>query len=125
MDSKQAAIIATEWLEAREGNEAADNWLSVMRTAVPSGRQSMKSWLSEQSEQVATLQLSIRDGRVTSVWTPGYRTVTTGATFADFDGSRRDFAGVEAIGADADTWVGYDKDMSTIIVHTVSHFGNK
>ena len=67
-----------------------------------------RAWLkARHGKRVDTLQGGQDEhGALTSAWFPGARTVdASAATFVTFDGSRRDYAGMVALGATPDALV--------------------
>lgn len=93
-------------------------WWDAMNDATDQSPMSQKSFL-ENHDYLYLLQASFTDDQITGLWAPGVREVDTShATYATFDGSRRDYAGVIHIAHSDETWIGFDKDMNTLIVYT-------
>lgn len=73
---------------------------------------SLKRWI-EEGREIDTLQVSIRlDGAdaagIAGAWQPGARLVDhAGATYATFNGSRRDYLGVITYAATPDYYIGF------------------
>ena len=81
----------------------------------------LKNWL-QHGKQYDTTQATLRDGKLVRVWSPGVRTVDTSkATYAQFDGSRRDYRGVHHVLHNETDYVAYDVDMQTYIVYKLAH----
>lgn len=96
----------------------AGMWWASMNGATDTSPQSLKSFLSNH-DCLNTLQVHFTDGMIARIWSPGVREVDTShATYATFDGSRRDYAGVVHIAHSSDTWIGFDTTSETVIVHT-------
>jgi hypothetical protein len=83
-DSKPAAL------------DALADWESATTSLTAHG--TMRAWMTaHDSASVETLQIGIDP---LSVWAPGPRTVNAAAaTYVEFDGSRRDYAGMHVLGA--------------------------
>ena len=107
-DQGRAALqqLTTAW-ERPEFRERID-------AALAGSRRAAKTWL-QQHDQVDTLQLTVQPGgQLTGGWHAGMRFVSVRSAHARLDGSRRDFAGLTGVAADADTWIGYDGYMLII-----------
>jgi len=104
----------------RQTNPAAVQALQVWSSLIDGlPRQgTMKAWFhSHDGDTVRTLQIDVRrDG---ALWAPGPRVVSAGASFVNFDGSRRDYAGMRVLGADEQTLVVSD-DWHSIIYTTAT-----
>ena len=96
----------------------AGMWWASMNGATDTSPKSLKSFL-ENHDYLNALQVHFTDGKIARIWSPGVREVDTShATYATFDGSRRDYAGVVHIAHSDDTWIGFDTDMGTVLVYT-------
>lgn len=99
-------------------SSTAGMWWASMNSATDQSPMALKAFL-ENHDYLYTLQASFTDDKLTGLWAPGVREVDTShATYATFDGSRRDYAGVIHIAHSDETWIGFDKDMNTLIVYT-------
>lgn len=83
-DSKPAAL------------DALAEWEGVAASLTPAG--TMRVWMTaHDGDTVETLQVHTDQ---LSVWAPGPRTVdASAATYVEFDGSRRDYAGMHVLGS--------------------------
>lgn len=93
------------------------------RFAAPDGmvHRSYKGWVTmHDGEAVDTLQATFPDdtGRITMPWAPANRVIKARATFATFDGSRRDYRGVKVLASDDNTIVVTDGDQ--VWAHTTN-----
>ncbi len=77
-------------------------------------KRSLGTWLQD-GASYHTWQVSRPGNQHGRVWAPGIRKCERRATFARFDGSRRDYAGLACASATADIWVGLDGE--TVIVY--------
>ncbi len=104
-------------LEIQDTQPVARTWFDAINDATKDAPLSLKNFLSNH-DILNTLQVKFSGHEVTGVWSPGAREVSTHSTYAKFDGSRRDFAGVVHIAHNTETWLGFDKDTETIIAYS-------
>lgn len=65
----------------------------------------MRQWMADHDGRaVNTYQMEVRDGRLSSVWSPGPRVVDTArASYVNLGDSRRDYAGCTVLRSSGDT----------------------
>lgn len=91
-------LAAANALLERVRPEHRDKWGTLPTTATGTA----KAWLTARhGTKVDTLQVTAdTEGRLASGWAPGPREVDASrATYATFDGSRRDYAGMTVVAA--------------------------
>jgi len=117
MTAQNLETLKNAFLE--RNNDIGDRWATVINRAQNNGKSvSLKTWL-QNHDLVETVQATIAGDIVTRGWAPGPREIDASrSTYATFDGSRRDYAGVTALFATGETWCGYNADMQTIIIYT-------
>lgn len=121
------------WLSDRTDNSVAVRWsdimMDAMRNDAPTPR-TLKGWLTlHDGRKVETLQMTVCNcpelcGEPKRVWVPGERTVSAGASFAKLDDSRRDYSGIRTVWASTNAYVGYDADMSTVIIYSAERLAD-
>lgn len=110
---------ALNWLaEKAEKNSKAKTILNTIQNGKKhSNTKSLKSWL-ENFDAVDTLQITVTDDTVVKVWHAGIREVNLShSTYAEFDGSRRDYSGVVTVSSSDDFLIAYDKSMNTFLIY--------
>lgn len=88
--------------------------LQRLEAAMAGSKRAAKTWL-QQHDQVDTLQFTVKDGQLAGGWHAGVRPVSVRASYARFSSSRRDFAGLIAIGASDEVWIGCSDERELII----------
>jgi hypothetical protein len=107
---------------------AIDGWIDTIDATRGAPRQSLRAWMrAHTGARVDTLQAHVSvpyelpaSYGIRGLWAPESRTLHAGATFADLDGSRRDYAGVLAVSATPDAWIGWDNDADTLIAYRIA-----
>ena len=106
-----------EWLKDNK-SKTADRWFSSLDSSTNYAPTSLKSWISGH-DTVETLQVTYGENdSLNRIWAPGPREIEHFATFARFDGSRRDYAGVLHLAHSRDTWIGWDSSANTLIAYS-------
>ena len=132
--SKATILAALERLEfTRDKINENSEWHGNISRAINGGHspESVKAWLkSRDGQSVDTMQVDIvlENGApvaMRSPWCPLARVIDSSrATYATFNGSRRDYAGMVGFFANDREWVGFTDSMSrdsiTLIVYRVA-----
>lgn len=102
----------------KTSNARLETWATVLNRARNNGKvTALKTWLSDH-DMLETLQVTYKDETLTNGWLPGPREIAHYATYATFNGSRRDYAGVTCITSSHHVWVGWDASTSTLVCYS-------
>ena len=113
---------AISYLVGQSDKPRLATWATDLNDARNVGNvRTLKTWL-QNHDTVETLQVRFTDDedvtKITGGWLPGPRGVTTGATFATFDGSRRDYAGIICITSTDEVWAGWNAEARTLVAYS-------
>lgn len=111
--------------DPRQGHPALEKARAALTMDGPNTREGFKTWTHRHNGKlVDTVQVTVKDGELRQVWTPGERKLNAGPTYISWgeenSRSRRDFAGVRALHSTDTRMVGWDDHMGVLVCYEVN-----
>ena len=108
-------------MQDHHGNIVAEAISDAIDNCTDKRPMALNTWL-QSHDVVNTFQLTVHDdGTPFKLWAPGPREVDSShATFARFDGSRRDYAKLQHIAHGSMAFATYDPDLKCVIIYATA-----